>query len=76
MGISRECAESESQSFLEAYDEMPREHQEIYGDERPDPMRQYERCFFCGQTDGDFRKAEEGDCPPGCTIQPTIWEAS
>lgn len=74
MAVTREFAEVESKNFLEWYDTQPASVRENYGAKRPDPMKQYDRCFFCGQTDQDFRPSMPDDCPVGCTIQPTIWE--
>ena len=74
MGLTREYAQAEVDSFNVYYDTLtPEQQQEYYGGKRSS-IKNYERCFHCGQTDGDFRPSKDDDCPRGCTIQPTIYE--
>jgi len=72
--VTREYAETESAKFMAYYETLTPEQRENYGKPPINPMPQYERCFSCGQTDGDFRLSNPDDCPRGCTIQPVIWE--
>ena len=71
--MSRERAQSDVDQFNAYYEALsPKKREEYYGS-KPASIATYERCFFCGQTDGDFRPYQDGDCPMGCTIQPVIW---
>ena len=80
MGVTREFAESESRKFMNFYESLPekKRHEHYGGDQTYERvLSQYERCFFCGQTDPkNYRKSKGDDCPVGCTIQPVIWETS
>jgi len=72
--MTREHAQADVDRFNVYFDGLePEMQQEYYGGKRS-TIASYERCFFCGQTDGDFRASKDSDCPMGCTIQPTIWE--
>lgn len=77
MGVTREHAEQESRKFMDYYDGLDeKERHEFYGGDKTYErvLSQYERCFFCGQTDPkNYRPSLPGDCPGGCTIQPVIW---
>ena len=75
--VTREFAKTEAAKFMTYYAELSEQEQkDFYGENTTykSVLSRYERCFFCGQTDGDFRKSKDKDCPRGCTIQPTIWE--
>ena len=71
MGISREKAQAEVDSFNEWFNLQPPEVQDSYGG-KPSSIRLYEGCFHCGKK--DFRETKIGDCPNGVTIQPVIVE--
>ena len=73
--MSRERAQSEVDQFNAYYEALSPEKREKYYGNKPASIATYERCFFCGQTDGDFRPYQDGDCPTGCTIQPVIWDS-
>ena len=72
--MSRERAQSDVDQFNAYYEALSPEKREEYYGNKPASIATYERCFFCGQTDGDFRPYQDGDCPTGCTVQPVIWD--
>lgn len=71
--VSRKYAIQQVKEFNVYYDALDQETKNMFGGKGA-TMETYERCFSCGQTDEDFRPFKEGDCPTGCTIQPTIYE--
>lgn len=74
--VRREDAEAEVKRFNAYFDALPDKTKKDYYGGKKAGMKTYERCFFCGQTDGDFRPAIKGDCPIGCTLQPVVFEQS
>jgi len=74
MAVTRKFAEEQVTEFNTFYASLSFDEQMQFYRGSCSSIKSYERCFFCGQTEGDFRKAKDRDCPVGCTIQPTIWE--
>jgi len=74
MAVTRKFAEDQVTEFNTFYASLTPEEKTQFYSGSCSSIKSYERCFFCGQTEGDFREAKDGDCPTGCTIQPTIWE--
>ena len=76
MAVTEKYAKEQAASFMEYYASLDDPVASHFGEGQTyeKVLSQYQGCFFCGQTDRDFREAKEGDCPVGCTIQPTIWE--
>jgi hypothetical protein len=77
--VTRAFAERAAKDFMDYYEDLSeKDRHEYYGGDQTYErvLSQYERCFFCGQTDPkNYRPSQPDDCPNGCTIQPTIWEA-
>ena len=72
--VSREHAENEVAKFNEWFEKQPQETKDLFGG-KPASVREYEGCMICGRDkEVTFRPFKEGDCPDGCTINPTIWE--
>ena len=74
MAVTLKFAEEEVTKFNSYYATLSAQEKEQYYKGSCSSIKSYGRCFFCGQTEGDFRESVDGDCPRGCTIQPTIWE--
>lgn len=78
VAYTREHAEREVANFNEAFDKMPPEHQEMYGN-RHASVGHYEGCLTCGSTEMRPTVAEDwpgygGDVPHAITINPVIYE--
>lgn len=78
VAYTREHAEREVASFNEAFDKMPPEHQEMYGN-RHASVGHYEGCLTCGSTELRPTVAEDwpgygSDVPHAITINPVIYE--
>ena len=75
MPYTRERAQREVDNFNAAFDQMPPEHQEMYGGRRAS-IDNYIGCLTCGST--DFRRAADDDFPGdsygAITINPVIYE--
>lgn len=71
-GVSRAYAEIEVASFNAFYNGADAETKAHYAG--PASIAHYEHCFRCGGHWQNFRDAQEGDCPAGCTIQPILYE--
>jgi protein-arginine kinase activator protein McsA len=72
--VTREHAENEVKKFNEFFDSLTEEQREDSYGGRRSTMKEYENCFFCGNTYEDFRDAKEDDCPIGVTLGPIIEE--
>ena len=70
--VTREFAENEVKEFNDYFDTLTEEEQQQYYGGRCSTIKQYEHCFFCGNTYKDFRDAKEDDCPIGVTLGPII----
>lgn len=66
MGVTREYAQQEVDSFNKHFAGLSESDKEMYGG--PSSLDSY-RCCNAG-----FRLAEPGDCPDQCTISAVIWE--
>ena len=78
VAYTREHAEREVASFNEAFDKMPPEHQEMYGN-RHASVGHYEGCLTCGSTELRPTVAEDwpgygSDVPHAITLNPVIYE--
>lgn len=74
MGVSREFAQSEVDSFNTYFYSLSQEkQQENYGG-KPATIQSYEFCRNCGSYYTNFRNFEPGDCPTGVTLNPIIYE--
>lgn len=73
-GVTYEFAQNEVNSFNAMYDELTVAEQQRYYGGHGGSIKNYENCFFCGNSWKDFRDAVEGDCPYGVTMQPIIVE--
>lgn len=78
VAYTREHAEREVASFNEAFDKMPPEHQDMYGN-RHASVGHYEGCLTCGSTEMRPTVAEDwpgygSDAPRAITLNPVIYE--
>lgn len=78
VAYTREHAEREVASFNEAFDKMPPEHQEMYGN-RHASVGHYEGCLTCGSTELRPTQPEDwpgygSDVPHAITLNPVIYE--
>jgi len=71
MLVSREFAEESVRTFNDFYNTLSVRDQLAYYSGRKADISEYERCFRCGSTE-PMRPEKPGDCPIGCTIQPTV----
>lgn len=67
--LSRDEAWASIKEFNEWYETQSDEVRSMYGGFAS--MHQYERCFRCG-SGKPMRWFTPGDCPSGCTLQPTV----
>lgn len=67
--VTQAFAESQVRRFNEYYDTLTAGQRANYGNRRAS-LADYTGCRSCGRN--EFRPAEPGDCPPGCTIGPVI----
>jgi hypothetical protein len=70
--VTRVYAEQQAKEFNEYFEAQDQATKDMFGN-KPSTVSEYEGCFVCG-LGATFRPFKEGDCPDGCTIQPTIYE--
>ena len=71
-GVTFGNAATAVRTFNRFYDTAPKETKEQYG--KRASMECYVKCSRCGGPYTNFRPAEDGDCPDGCTIGPILVE--
>jgi hypothetical protein len=73
-GLLRKEAKYQVKQFNEFYDKLSKKEQkEYYGNHKAN-IEIYEQCNVCGNSYKNFRNYRKGDCPPGVTIGPIIYE--
>lgn len=72
-GVTRAYAEDAVARFNAYFDAAEQNVKDMFGNTHA-RIDDYEKCFHCGGTYTDMRKARPGDCPDGCTLQPVITE--
>jgi len=69
MGVSKERAQKEVDSFNAYFKKLPLKERKDYYGNKGASIESY-RC--CGSP--EFRKFKDGDCPIGCTVSSAIVE--
>jgi len=72
--VSEKQAKQEILAFNEYYNELSKEKQDEYYGGKSSSLDHYLYCNSCGEHWTGFRESIAGDCPPGCTIGPIVYE--
>lgn len=71
--VSKEYAIEALARFNKAWAKMSADTRAQYGG-KPATMKDYDRCYQCGNRGSNFRRAAASDCPSGVTLSPVVYD--